>query len=982
MNTQEISDYDVAIIGMSGRFPMASNIEQFWSNIINGKDCISREPEKNNRNYIAAYGKLDNIEYFDADFFNMTRREALDSDPQQRFLLEGIYEALEDAGCNLKNYDGRVGLFASCDEHVYVWNYIMTQPGDWHDNYHQFMFNCDGTFLTKIAYKLNLQGPTMLVKYACASSLAAIHVAYEGLLNYDYDIAVAGGVSIEPEQDGYYTSDQTLSRGGVVRSFDKKADGFVPGHAQGVIIMKRLKDAIKDHDHIISVIKGTSANNDGNRKVGFAAPSVSGQEECIWDALSISNSEIDDISYIETHGTATVLGDSVELRALKNVFYEKKDPLMIGSVKANIGHTNAAAGVSNIIKVSLMLKNKVLPPSINFDEPNDELLEKGCPIKVNDKLIPWEANKTRMAAISAFGMGGANAIAVLSEYIGKNQSDITNEKRLFVVSAKTDTALNNNCEKLKEYFEKKEVQITDAAYTLQVGREHFQKRYSFIASNKEEALNKLNKKINPSTISKNRNIIFAVTGSGSLGESIGYELYKENKIFKEELDNCFKIIKDKYNIDCKKSFLELKEGITETLKSPVINMLLTYSVGYCIGKLWINIGVEPDVLIGHSLGEYICATLAGIFSLDEALKLIVSRATLFEKLPEGRMLSVLAKKEDVEPILPEGVTIGAINAEKRLMLTGYVNDIEKAKEILREHKITSIMLNVARAGHCEIVRSICDDYEKILNEIKFKPAKYKIFSSCLAKFNENNEMSTPQYWINQLCEPVLFYKSVQKLASENTIWIEIGTSDQLTPCIRKTIIKDKTSKVVPSVTLEKGDTNAGFLSAIGKLWESGHEFDWDIFYKEQPYKTQLPTYSFERKPYWRYKKVTNGTAIIEEKSEFVEEKNTESSFNEVTQARNELDKVLIRIFKDALELESLNIYEDLFELGFDSLTIVIILKQIETELNKTITLKEIYNYTNIAQISDYISTLDETVADKESIEDINKKSIDDLFDGL
>ncbi|MFP3155751.1 acyltransferase domain-containing protein [Lachnospiraceae bacterium ZAX-1] len=978
----EASAYDVAIVGMSGRFPKANNINDLWSNITSGKDCIERTPEKNKGNYVAAYGKLDNIDFFDAEFFNTNKREALDSDPQQRFLLEGIYEAVEDSGYNLDKYDGRVGLYASCDEHVYVWNYIMNLPGDWHENYHQFMFHCDGTFLTRIAYKLNLQGPCMLVKYACASSMASLHIACQGLLEYECDMAIAGAVSIEPEQDGYYTADATLSSSGFVKAFDKKADGFVPGHAQGIVVLKRLKDAIEDHDNIVAIIKGTSVNNDGNRKVGFAAPSVAGQEECIWDALNVAGLQTDDISYFETHGTATVLGDSVELRALKNVFRDKEKPLYIGSLKSNIGHTNAAAGISNVIKVALMLKNKMLPPSINYLEPNEELEDENCPLLINNELIEWHSDKPRFAGASAFGMGGANAIAILSEYSAERIYEARDVKQVFVVSGRSEKALINNCANLKKHFKENDTSVTDAAYTLQIGREHFNKRYSFVAQTKEEVMNTLDSQIISKEVLKTKDIIFAFTGSGSLGDSIGLELYHSSMYFRAELDRCFSQIKDDLQINLKEMFLGYANRRAEICSDVVSGMLMTYTIGFTLAKLWLHIGVKPLMLIGHSLGEYTCAAIADIFSFAEGAQLIFNRAQLFDSLPEGKMLSVSAKVNEIEALLPEGATIGAVNAEQRLMVSGSVHDVNKAKTILEKHNIRCTELKVNRAGHCEMVKKICPEFSKLLNKINFKTPKINIFSSCDASLDTEHNMSTTEYWLRQCYQPVRFYDSVKELSKDKgRIWIEIGTSDQLAPCIKKTLRGNKESKVISSITLGRGDSCAGFYNAIGNIWEAGIDIEWELLHESRPFRTPLPTYAFERKSYWRYKKgsktsSTNDPVIISDNEESVLEEQQKSL------VRNETDRILVQIFKDALELDELNIYEDLFELGYDSLSIVLILKQIESQLSKKISLQEIYNFKNIGEIADYLDTLQTSAIESVTEEDDDRKSLEQLFDEL
>lgn len=985
-----MDNLDIAIIGMNGRFPMADTIEKMWQNIKDGKDCITRNPEKTKDNYVAAYGKLDNIEYFDADFFGFSKKEALDSDPQFRFLIESVYSALEDAGYNSEKYNGKIGLYTTCDEHLYVWNYIMNAKGDWYTNYQLSKFNLDGTFANQIAYRLNFEGPCILSKYACASSLASLHLACQSLLNYECDMAVAGGVSIEPEQEGFFTIEGTVSRSGYTKSFDAEADGFVGGSALGLVVIKRLEDAIKDHDNIIAVIKGTSVNNDGRRKVGFPAPSIKGQEEAILDALFVSGIEPEDVGYIETHGTGTVLGDAVEIRALKDVFNDIEEPLYIGSIKPNIGHTNAAAGISNVIKATLILRDKILPPSINCNKLNDELLEDGCKIVLNQNLRNWESNKKRIVGVSAFGMGGANAIAFLEEYKNKEHKEI-NRDELIIVSGKSEKALKNNCLNLADYLEKNNVNIQDLAYTLQEGRGDFEYKFFTASQDKKSLISELknvcDKKIKPSKNDVTKKVVFVFSGSGSIVDTIGRECYDTNTTFKEEMDRCFSIVEKTLKIDLKEKYINYEKYKEELKKDTSLGMIITFSIGYSIAKMWMSLGVKPDLITGHSLGEYIGACIAGVFTIEEAVELITKRSKLFEKIPEGQMINVPLSQEEVEEILTEKVEIGAINGEKRTMISGEKEYMDKFVEKLDQKNIKYTYLPVNRAGHCYSVDNISKEYKEILDKVNYNNSNIPIFSTYTASLLKEDGMSNSEYWINQMKSTVKFYPSIKELSKDdNVIFIEIGASKQMTSLISKIIKRNNNSSAISSFK-EGNEINSrrGFLLALGKGYSNGLKIDWNGLYESTPYRVSLPTYAFDRKAYWKYsKRINNGfneaELISQKPSNDID--NFETIENETNKYRNETDKIVSEIFIEVLGLDEVDIYEDIYEIGFDSLSAVLICSKIETTLGKRLPVKEMYDLKNIAEISDFLSKKHKDLIVKEKETKRETKSLDDLFHEL
>lgn len=972
------NNYDVAIIGLSGRFPMAKNVTEFWQNLCQGKDCITRR-ESDDPSYIAAYGKLSDVDLFDASFFDFTPKEALDTDPQQRFLLEGIYEALENAGYCSYRYDGKIGLYVTCDEHLYVWNYIMQQQGDWYENYTRSKIYCDGTFSTKISYKLDLQGPSILSKYACASSLASIHLAYQGVLNGDCDMAVAGGVSIEPEQNGYYPLDNTVSKTGITRSFDSDADGFVPGCAMGLLILKRLEDAVEDHDNILAVIKGTAANNDGSRKAGFAAPSVQGQSEVIKDCLFFSGLEADDISYVETHGTATVLGDAIELRALKETFSENKNTLYIGSVKSNIGHTSSAAGVSNMIKTLLMLVNKKRVPSINYKNPNDELVD--SILKVSTEYTDWNSDGTRNALVTALGLGGANVAVILGE--AEENKRLENKKKdayVFVYSGKSADAVKKLEEEQSTILSDQNPE--DVAYTLQTGRGEFRFRQSYVAGSLEELKNQLVLDKKPAEIEDGKKkIAFAISGNGSLSGRLTRDLYNNSIIYRDSLSSYLEEIYKVSGINYMDLFEADKEVDVNELSSSENASILIFALEMALSETLISLGVEPDILVGHSLGEYVAACLAGIINPYDAIRMLCKRSELMKKLPEGGMITINSSREKVESILSSGVSVGIVNAPNRIIVTGAKNDIQNFIPVLEANDLNYSVLPLKLAGHSSLMLQIADEYKEFISGFSFKKPCRTIYSSCLAK-KVSNEMSSPDYWIKQMVEAVSFYDTVQEIGTkQDTIWIEVGLSDQLTTAIAKAVRGSNNIKTVPCFLKGRTENDyARFLDSLGTAWKYGAKVNWDALYEVKPYRVPLNTYPFEREHFWRYKKTEmSGAGMNYVKNASMEERKVEKKV--VNKELNETEKVLLEIFGEALGVEDLSLTDELFQLGLDSFSIIFILQQVELRLKQEVTIEEMYTCQDVADLVNLLKDkekLAETGVSKETVE--IKKSLNDLFD--
>lgn len=562
---------DIAIVGMSGRFPGANNIEEFWQNIQNKVESISflsnddladlnLEAEVlNDPNYVKAAPILPDIEHFDARFFGYSPKEAELIDPQHRLFIECAWEALENAGYDPETYNGLIGVYGGISTNTYFFNNIYNNVNSRVIS-NNYTFNKD--FLTtNVSYKLNLKGPSIGVQTYCSTSLVALHLACKSLLDEECDIALAGGVTIiVPQKSGYYyEQDGILSPDGHCRAFDAKAQGTVFGSGLGIVVLKRLQDAIADGDYIHAVVKGSAINNDGSLKVSYTAPSVNGQAEVIVEALASAGIDADDISYIETHGTGTAAGDPVEIAALTKAFRAftpRKGFCAIGSVKPNIGHLDIAAGIASLIKTVQALKYKKIPPSINFEVPNPEIDFENSPFYVNTQLTDWKTNNTpRRAGISSLGFGGTNAHVILEEAPEVTYSNKSRLWQLILLSAKTSTALEIATENLLAYFKQNsEVNLANVAYTLQVGRRAFNHRRILVCKNVRDAVTVLETQQQERTFTvyqehREQPVIFMFSGQGSQYANMGRELYEVEATFRKYVDTCAEILQPHLGLD-------------------------------------------------------------------------------------------------------------------------------------------------------------------------------------------------------------------------------------------------------------------------------------------------------------------------------------------------------------------------------------------------------------------------------------------------
>ncbi|WP_017653094.1 type I polyketide synthase [Fortiea contorta] len=874
----------IAIIGLAGRFPGAKNITEFWQNLCDGVESISQFSDDelmavgvdssllNNPNYIKAGAVLEDVDLFDAGFFGFNPKEAEMTEPQHRLFLECAWEALENAGYDSQRCDSRIGVYAGASLNNYL---TFSLNGDRIGSASSFqkLIGIDKDFLsTRVSYKLNLTGPSLTVQTACSTSLVATALACQSLLNYQCDMALAGGVSIRvPQKTGYlHQEGGILSPDGHCRAFDAKAKGTVIGNGVGVVLLKRLSDAIADRDHIYAVIKGSAINNDGSNKIGYTAPSVNGQAEAIAEAIALADVEPETISYVETHGTGTALGDPIEISALTNVFRgqtEKTGFCVIGSVKTNIGHLDAAAGVTGLIKTALALQHQLIPPSLNFEQPNPEIDFAHSPFYVNTQLTQWNTTSTpRRAGVSSLGIGGTNAHVILEEapiQFKIQNSKVKREYLLLCLSAKTDLALETATKNLVQHLKQHpDVDLADVAYTLQVGRAVFNHRRVVVCKNIPEAINAL-EIINPQQVLTHfeepiqRSITFMFPGQGAQYVDMGRELYNTQNRFREEVDRCCLLLEPDLGLDLRTIIYpeeSEKQAVTKQLKQTSLAQPALFVIEYALAQLWMSWGISVQAMIGHSIGEYVAACLAGVMSLKDALALVAVRGRLMQQMTTGAMLSVSASASEVKALLNKDLALAANNAPSLCVVSGTHAALDKIAEQLKNKGIECRYLQTSHAFHSAMMEPMLQPFIAELEKVKLHPPKIPFISNLTGTWISPEEATSPDYWAQHLRQTVQFSNGLSVLLEESDrIFLEVGSGRTLCSLVKQHTQKAAGQVVLPSLRHpqdEKSDVNF-LLNILGRLWLAGVEINWSGFYThEQRYRLPLPTYPFERQRYW------------------------------------------------------------------------------------------------------------------------------------
>ncbi len=896
----------IAIIGMSGRFPGARDLDEYWRNLRAGVEAITfftaAELEAAGippevlaaPDYVRAGGVLTDIDLFDAQFFGFTAREAELLDPHHRLFLEQAWQALESAGYDSASYPGAIAVFGGMGMGEYLLKNLHSNPEVLRaaGGLRLRIYN-DKDFLASLtAYKLNLKGPTASVQAACATSLVAASLACQSLVSYQCDMALAGGVCLSvPPRAGYFAHEGVFSPDGHCRAFDARAQGTVSGAGAGVLVLKRLAEAVADGDTLHAVIKGWAVNNDGALKVGYTAPSLDGQAEAIAMAQAVAGVDADTITYVEAHGTGTPLGDQIEIAALSRVFREttaRTGFCAVGSVKASIGHLDAAAGAASLIKTALALEHREIPPSVNFEQPNPAIDFAGSPFYVNAALQPWAvaAGVPRRAGVSAFAVGGVNAHLVLEEAPAPPAPAPGRPWQLLRLSARTEEALEAMSDRLAERLERADrPDLADLAYTLEVGRRGFAHRRALVCRGAEDAVEALRRR-DPKRLlagvpdGHERSVAFLFPGLGNHYVGMARELYQEEAVFRRHLDRCAELLTPALGEDIRavlyptpaappaapggapdlRSMLgrgaEPEEGAGELIGTRLAQPVL-FAVEHALAQLWISWGVEPRALAGYSIGEYVAACLAGVFSLEDALRLVAERARLIDGLPRGAMLAVSLAETAVRPLLGEALSLAAINGPEVCVVAGPAEAVAELQRRLAGNGVTCRRLQTTHAFHSSMMEPIVSRFAGLVRAVPRRSPQIPFVSNVTGTWITPEAAMDPGYWAEHLVRPVRFADALRVLWQEpSRVLLEVGPGQALSSWALQLPREGEAAgerKAFPSLrhAYDPQSDQAFLLTARGRLWLAGAEVPTEGFWAGQGRRrVPLPTYPFERRRYW------------------------------------------------------------------------------------------------------------------------------------
>ncbi|MGP1384411.1 MAG: SDR family NAD(P)-dependent oxidoreductase [Thainema sp.] len=884
---------EIAVVGMVGRFPGASNVTEFWQNLQAGVESVSHFSDEEllaagtdtetlrHPNYVKARAILDDAEWFDAAFFGLSPRDAEILDPQQRVFLESAWEALETTGYSPQTFPGTIGVYGGATLSGYLFNlYNHRQLTETVGQFPLVLGNGREFLTTRVSYLLNLRGPSLNVQTACSTSLVAVHLASQALLSGECDLALAGGVSIRlPLKGGYWYQDGGISSpDGHCRAFDAKAQGTVGGSGIGLLVLKRLEEAICDRDTIYAVIKGSALNNDGATKMSFTAPRIEGQAEVIQAAQQMAEVESETIQYIEAHGTGTALGDPIEIAALTQAFQTAQTGYCaLGAVKTNIGHLDAAAGVAGLIKTILALQHRQIPPSLHFETPNPQIDFAHSPFYVNTQLADWPANGSpRRAGVSSFGMGGTNAHVILEEAPMPLPTSGSRPWQLLLWSAKTDTALESATQQLATRLqEQPDLDLADAAYTLQVGRQGFVHRRMAVCCDRTDAvaaLTNLDQRVATQTASDHPPaVVFLFPGQGTQHVGMGRDLYVTEPDFRRIVDDCAEQLLPHLGLDLRQVLYpaaDQTEWATAQLQQTAIAQPALFVVEYALARLWQTWGVQPQAMIGHSLGEYVAACLAGVFQLEQVLLLVAQRGRLMEQQPAGAMLSVAQSADQVITYLPESLTLAADNAPNLCVVAGTAAAIEQFQAQLQAQGIACRWLKTSHAFHSPLMDGALAPFRQQLAQVQLNSPQIPWVSNLTGTWITPEQATSPDYWVQHLRQTVRFRTGLQTCCQNNApLLLEVGPGRTLSTLARQqpqlnsaqtvtsmrhpqTVQANPSGASSPTNPADQSDI-ACLLTALGQLWLQGVSIDWSGFYAhEQRRRVPLPTYPFERQRYW------------------------------------------------------------------------------------------------------------------------------------
>jgi PPOX class F420-dependent enzyme/OxyR family protein len=987
--TPDDSVEQVAVVGMACRLPGAPDLDAFWGNLRAGVESITRfsrdellaagvPPDLvDDPSYVPALGTLRDIELFDAGFFGYSAREAAIVDPQQRLFLECAWEALEHAGHDSQRFDGRIGVFGGVGMSGYLLRNLVPAASARRsiDGFLVEIGNDKDYVATRVAYKLDLRGPSATVQTACSTSLVAVHLACQALLTYQCDLALAGGCSLAvPPVAGYpYQQDSILSPDGHCRSYDADGRGTVPGSGAGVVVLRRLSDAAGRGDTVWAAIRGSAVNNDGAAKIGYTAPSVEGQAEVIAEALAAAGVEPGDIGYVEGHGTATRLGDPIEIRALGQVFGHPGPDgptVALGSVKSNLGHLDTAAGVAGLIKTVLALHHGEIPPSLHFERPNpvSELGE--TPFFVNTRPRAWPRGATpRRAGVSSFGIGGANAHVVLEEASPPAIRPAGRGPWLLPLSARTAPALERAAANLARHLrERPDQALADVAHTLQLGRRQFERRAVVVAGDREEAAAALSGEapgVRRGHAVGEPAVTFLFPGQGAQHVGMGRALYEGEPVFRDWLDRACEVLRAPLGTDLRTHLYPAPDEEREAaaaLRETRLAQPALFAVSHALAQLWMRWGVRPAAMIGHSVGEYVAACLAGVLSFEDGLRLVAERGRLMQATQAGAMVSVALAAGELAPRLPAGVEVAAVNAPDLCVASGPPGPIEDLERRLTADGVSHTRLHTSHAFHSALLEPMLGPFAAEVARAELRPPRLRYVANPTGEWITAAQAQDPSYWTAQLRQPVQFARGLATaMAGPGGVLLEVGPGTTLTTLAgRQPGAPDHVAVASMGHPGDRRGDRELLLLALGRLWLAGAPVDWAaVGGGERRRRVPLPTYPFQRERHWIEPAGTEGT--VSASGAAIPATGAPAAVGEVQNggAPAGLEEVIEAVWRQHLGVERpIGPSESFFELGGHSLIAVGLAGDLRERLGRRVTLGTVFDNPTIAQLAAAIRELE------------------------
>jgi acyl transferase domain-containing protein len=1020
---------DIAVIGYAGRFPGAKNVDEYWANLCAGVESISFFADDEliaagvdpavlrDQRYVKAAPVLDDVDMFDAQLFGYAPREARATDPQQRFFLECAWAALEHAGYDSAKYGGMIGVYGGAALNSYLlFSGLLAQ---FTQEYLLTLIGNDKDFLTtRVSYKLNLTGPSITIQTACSTSLVAVHIACQSLLNQECDIALAGGVAIRvPHRVGYfYQPGSVFSPDGHCRTFDARAAGTIFGSGVGIVVLKRLADALADGDCIHAVVKGTAINNDGASKIEFTAPSLVSQSEAIIEALAHAGVDAATISYVEAHGTGTPLGDPIEIAALTRAFRAFTDQCgfsAIGSAKPNIGHMDAAAGIAGLIKTILALKHRLLPPVLHYETPNPEIDFASTPFYVTTALAEWPAGAgPRRAGINSLGMGGTNAFLVLEEAPVVAASGASRPAQLLLLSAKTAPALETLTARLAAYLaQQPSISLADVAYTLQVGRKDLDYRRMAVCHDHADALRLLTtldaeRVVTAHHTPATRDIVFMCTGQGAQYVDMGRELYHSEPVFKAWIDRCAELLQPQLGRDLREMLYPTKDDGAATkderrktkddgaatkderrktkddasdssfvlrpssdaegdlLNQTAYAQPALFVIEYALAQLWMSWGLRPAALIGHSLGEYVAACLAGVFTLPDALALVVARGQLMQALPGGAMLVVPLPEHELQPLLGAGCALAAVNGAALCVVSGKPAAVRALRSQLAHQNLDCRYLRTSHAFHSAMMDPMLTPFTERVGQIDLGLPTIPLISNVSGTWMTPEEATDPAYWARHVRQTVRFADGLHTLLQEpQRVLLEVGP--HMLSSLALVHPARGSEHVILSSLHAPGGTQpdtAFLLNTLGRLWLAGVVIDWaGVYANERRQRVPLPAYPFQRQRYWV--ETTSDQPSTVASPPAADRQPLPTAFDMLVgvsddaEALARIQTILAEVWQAALGIAQIDQDDDFFALGGTSILVTDVIARLNERFQIDLSALNLLESPTIALLSDCIAAI-------------------------